>query len=81
MRQEIKQYLAVSSSLMLSIASLIGIPIKAQAISNEPPVLKPKKEVNLVVHVWNKVTLKAYTKAYINENYSEWGRSEWTALK
>ena len=81
MRKEIKQYLSISTSLILSIASLIGIPIKAQAISNEPPVLEPKKEVKLVIHVWNKFTLKAYTKAYMNENYPEWGRSEWTALK
>ena len=35
MRQEIKQYLAVGSSLMLSIASLIGIPVKAYALSNQ----------------------------------------------
>jgi hypothetical protein len=68
MRQEIKQYLAVSSSLMLSIASLIGVPVKAHALSNQPEI-KPKKEVKLVVHVWNKFTLKAYTKAYIKETY------------
>jgi hypothetical protein len=80
MRQEIKQYLAVGSSLMLSIASLIGVPVKAHALSNQPEI-KPKKEVKLVIHVWNKFTLKAYTKAYMNENYPEWGRSEWTALK
>jgi hypothetical protein len=79
MRQEIKQYLAVGSSLMLSIASLIGIPVKAHALSNQPEI-EPKKEVKLVVHVWNKFTLKAYTKAYIKETYPTWGRSEWSAL-
>lgn len=79
MRQEIKQYLAVGSSLMLSFASLIGIPIKAHTLNNQPEI-KPKKEVKLVIHVWNKFTIKAYTKAYMQENYPHWGRSEWSAL-
>jgi hypothetical protein len=78
MRQEIKQYLSIGTSLMLSFASLIGIPVKAHALSNQPP-LEPKKEVKLV-HVWNKFTLKAYTKAYIKETYPKWGRNEWSAL-
>jgi hypothetical protein len=64
---------------MLSVASLIGIPVKAHALSNQPEI-KPKKEVKLVIHVWNKFTLKAYTKAYIKETYPTWGRSEWSAL-
>ena len=79
MRQEIKQYLSVGTSLMLSFASLIGLPVKAHSLSNQPQ-LEPKKEVKLVVHVWNKFTLKAYTKAYIKETYPKWGRNEWSAL-
>lgn len=79
MRQEIKQYLSIGTSLMLSFASLIGIPVKAHALSNQPEI-EPKKEVKLVIHVWNKFTLKAYTKAYIKETYPTWGRSEWSAL-
>jgi hypothetical protein len=79
MRQEIKQYLSVGTSIMLSFASLIGIPVKAHALSNQPEI-KPKKEVKLVIHVWNKFTLKTYTKAYIKETYPTWGRSEWSAL-
>ena len=79
MQQEIKRYLSIGSSLMLSVASLIGIPIKAHALNNQPHI-EPKKEVKLVVHVWNKFTLKAYTKAYIKETYPKWGRAEWSAL-
>jgi hypothetical protein len=79
MRQQVARYLSMSTSLMLSVASLIGIPVKAHALSNQP-VLEPEKEVKLVVHIWNKFTLKAYTKAYIKENYSKWGRNEWSAL-
>ena len=79
MRQQVTRYLSIGTSLMLSVASLIGIPIKAHALSNQP-VLEPDKEVKLVVHIWNKFTLKAYTKAYIKETYPKWGRNEWSAL-
>jgi hypothetical protein len=79
MRQQVARYLSMGTSLMLSVASLIGIPVKAHALSNQP-VIEPEKEVKLVVHIWNKFTLKAYTKAYIKENYPKWGRNEWSAL-
>ena len=79
MRQQLARYISIGTSLMLSFASLIGIPIKAHAL-NKQPELEPKKEVKLVVHVWNKFTLKAYTKAYIKETYPKWGRAEWSAL-
>ena len=77
MRQEIKQYLSVGTSLMLSFASLIGLPIKAAAL--ESKVIEPKKEVKRI-HVWNKFTLQTYAKAYIKETYPSWGRGEWSAL-
>ena len=79
MRQQVARYLSMGTSLMLSVASLIGIPVKAHALSNQP-VIEPEKEVKLVVHIWNKFTLKAYTKAYIKETYPKWGRNEWSAL-
>jgi hypothetical protein len=78
MRQEIKRYLSISTSLMLSFASLIGIPIKAHALSNQPQI-EPKKQIRTVM-IWNKFTIKAYTKSYIKENHPNWGRSEWSAL-
>jgi hypothetical protein len=78
MHHELKRYLSICTSLVLSVASLIGIPIKAHALNNQPQ-LEPKKEVKLV-HVWNKFTLKAYAKAYMKETYPSWGRSEWSAL-
>ena len=78
MRQQLARYISISTSIMLSFASLIGIPIKAHALSNQPP-LEPKKEVKLI-HVWNKFTLKAYAKAYMKETYPKWGRNEWYAL-
>jgi len=78
MQQRIAKYISVGSTIMLSVASLIGIPIKAAALSIKQPI-EPKKEVRLV-QVWNKFTIKAYAKAYINETYPKWGRGEWRAL-
>lgn len=78
MHQRLAKYISVGSTIMLSVASLIGIPIKAAALSVKPP-LEPKKEVKLV-QVWNKFTIKAYAKAYIHETYPKWGRGEWRAL-
>jgi hypothetical protein len=78
MHNELKRYLSIGTSLILSVASLIGIPIKVHALNSQPQI-EPKKEVKSV-HVWNKFTLKAYTKAYIKENYPKWGRNEWSAL-
>lgn len=78
MQQRLAKYVSVGTTIMLSIASLIGIPIKAAALSIKQP-LEPKKEVRLV-HVWNKFTIKAYAHAYIKETYPKWGRGEWRAL-
>ena len=59
MQQHIAKYISVGSTIILTIASLIGLPIKAAALQ---PKVEPKKEVK-TVHIWNKFTLKAYTKA------------------
>ena len=45
MQQRLAKYISVGTTIMLSVASLIGIPIKAAALSIKPPV-EPKKEVN-----------------------------------
>jgi hypothetical protein len=77
MQQALARYISTGTSILLSIASLIGIPIKAAAL--ESKVVEPKKEVKRI-HVWNKFTIQAYTKAYIKENHPSWGRGEWSAL-
>ncbi len=77
MHQHLARYISIGSSIMLSVASLIGIPIKAAAL--ESKVVEPKKEVKRI-HVWNKFTIQAYAKAYIKETYPSWGRGEWSAL-
>ena len=72
----IKKYLAVAGSMVLTTATLFGIPFKAyanhiheQACVNENP---PK--------IWNKHTAKTYAYAYMSMTYPSWGRGEWRAL-
>jgi hypothetical protein len=77
MQQALARYISIGTSILLSLASLIGIPIKAAALENK--VIEPKKQIKTVM-IWNKFTIKAYTKSYIKENHPNWGRSEWSAL-
>lgn len=77
MHKHLARYISMGSSIILSVASLIGIPIKAAALENK--TIEPKKEVKYI-HVWNKFTIKAYAKAYMQETYPSWGRGEWYAL-
>jgi hypothetical protein len=77
MKQYIKRYISIVSSSVLLFASLLGMPVKAAAL--ESKVIEPKKAIKTVM-VWNKFTLKAYTKSYIKEHYPKWGRNEWSAL-
>ena len=76
MDSSIKKYLAVAGSMVLTTATLFGIPFKAyahhiheQACVNEKP---PK--------IWNKHTAKTYAYAYMSMTYPSWGRGEWRAL-
>ena len=76
MQQQIRKFLSVGTTIMLSFASLIGIPIKAQALQAN---LEPVKRA-VPTHMWNKFMSKAYAKSYMYEQHPEWGRSEWVAL-
>lgn len=77
MHRHLAKYISMGSSIMLSIASLIGIPIKAAALENK--AIEPKKSIKTVI-IWNKFTIKAYAKAYMKETYPDWTRAEWSAL-
>jgi hypothetical protein len=76
MDSSIKKYLAIGSSMLLTTATLFGIPFKAyahkvheQACINENP---PK--------IWTKQTAKTYAYAYMSMTYPSWNRGEWRAL-
>ena len=71
-----KKYTAMVSTTMLTIASMIGIPVKAyvQQIHNDPIVVEvgPK--------YWTPYMCKVYARGYIDLEYPSWGRAEWRSL-
>ena len=75
MQSSIKKYVAVSSSMVLTLAALFGIPFKAyvnqiheQACVNENP------------KYWTKSMAKTYAYGYMRTHYPTWGKGEWRAL-
>jgi hypothetical protein len=76
MDSRIKKYLAVGSGMILTTATLLGIPFKSyvnqvheQACVDETP------------EYWTKSMAKAYAYGYIRIHYPTWNKSEWSALK
>ena len=72
----LKRYYASISIVILTLASLIGIPVKQLA---KQPDYDPCR-VELGPTIWSKQRAKAYALAYMQINYPTWGRAEWRAL-
>ena len=71
-----RRYLSISSTVILTLATLIGIPLKAYVnwVTHDP------KCVEVGPKVWTPRMAKAYARGYMNMMYPEWNRSEWKAL-
>jgi len=71
-----KKYYASISVVILTFASLIGIPIKAltKHVDYDP------RCIDVSGNYWSKYKAKAYALAYMKEHHPQWNRSEWTAL-
>lgn len=73
-----KRYVAIVSTFVLSIASLIGIPLKAtvkQLHDTADPQCQPPGPL-----YWTPYMSKTYARGYIAIEYPKWGRAEWKAL-
>ena len=81
MTSTLKRYIAVASSMMLVLATLIGIPtreyIKQIAASQD---CVPSGIAFGVPNFWNKHMSKTYAYGLIKLDYPKWGRGEWIAL-
>ena len=77
MEQHVKRVLSIGSTLVLSLATLIGIPLKSyiHMVDNDP------KCVDIGPMKWTPRIAKTYTRGYILMHYPEWNRSEWKALE
>jgi hypothetical protein len=72
-----KKYIAVASSILLTVTTMLGIPTKAYAkhIKSEPCVDEwslPK--------IWTPHLAKMYALSYMKSYYTSWGRGEHKAL-
>lgn len=76
-----KQYIAMTASMMLVFATLIGIPtreyIKQIAVSQK---CIPFSITFNVPKFWNKQMSKTYAYGIIRLDYPKWNRNEWVAL-
>ena len=76
MNSNIKRYISLGSTMVLTLATMIGIPIKAytQHVKYDP------KCIETGPRIWNKITAKTYALAIMNAQHPTWGRNEWKAL-
>ena len=76
MQYGIKRFAAVCTTVLLTTATMIGIPLKAyvQHIKHDP------KCVDFPPLVWTTHMAKIYTRGLIAIDYPTWNRSEWQAL-
>ena len=76
MKQQVMRALSIGGTLILSLATLIGIPLKAyiHMVEYDP------KCVDIGPFKWTPHMAKVYTRGYITTHYPEWNRSEWRAL-
>ena len=77
MKQQVKRVLSIGSTLVLSLATLIGIPLKSyiNMVEHNP------KCVGIGPIKWTPHMAKVYARGYIAVHYPEWNRSEWKALE
>ena len=77
MQQQVKRALSIGSTLVLSLATLIGIPLKSyiHMVNHDP------KCVDIGPFKWTPHMAKVYTRGYMSVHYPEWNRSEWKALE
>ena len=76
MNSNLKRYVSLGSTMILTMATMIGIPIKGymQHIRYDP------KCVEVGPRIWTAMTAKVYARSVIQEEHPNWGRNEWRAL-
>lgn len=77
-----KKYIAVGSTMILTLATMVGIPLKAyvhQLHENNPP-LEPCITPDTSPRFWTPTMAKTYAYSYMKMTYPNWNRGEWKAL-
>ena len=71
-----KRLVSVGSTIVLTITTLLGIPLKVYHKSIEAQCV----DEQTLPQIWTKAKAKAYALSYIQTFYPDWGRGEWKAL-
>jgi hypothetical protein len=76
MRYPIRQVVSVVTSIILTITTLIGLPIKAlhHHLIHDPQCAEDTS------FVWTPYRVKIYARGLMATEYPQWNRSEWKAL-
>lgn len=77
MRTDIRRYIAVAGSMLLVVATFIGIPTKAYVkyLQYEPKCIDKG-----IPTPWTKHMAKTYAYGLMKMDYPTWGKGEWRAL-
>jgi hypothetical protein len=76
-----KKYVALISTFILAVASLVGIPLKStvkqlhDSVEPKEPQCEPAGPT-----YWTPYMSKTYARGYMAIEYPTWGRAEWRAL-
>ncbi len=78
METNIKKYIAVSSSILLTLVTMMGIPLKAysQQVERDPNCIDERS----TPRIWTPHLSKMYALSYMKTWYPQWGKGEHKAL-
>jgi hypothetical protein len=81
MFQRSNRFTAMVSTTILTLATIIGIPIKSLQENHEETVDTTEPTcIEISPKYWTPYMSKVYARGYMTTEYPSWGRAEWRAL-
>jgi hypothetical protein len=81
MNQQLRKTQAIVMTVLLSLASMIGIPLKGyiKQVHEELQESPTHIQVKMPIY-WTSYMSKTYARGFMAMEYPAWGRAEWKAL-
>jgi hypothetical protein len=81
MNQQLRKVQAIAMTVLLSLASMIGIPLKGYIKHVHDELEKSPTYIQIKTPIyWTAYMSKTYARGFIAMEYPSWGRAEWKAL-
>jgi len=81
MNQQLRKVQAIAMTILLSLASMIGIPLKGYIKHVHDELEKSPTYIQIKTPIyWTAYMSKTYARGFIAMEYPTWGRAEWKAL-